>query len=110
MDSRGMLGRTAHVFAPHLFLCELDPNEGLHCSEEFPPWPVLHAMVLFDVLLNAPDCQILDLQTHMHKCTGTNIIENVKNAKECYCDTTRYRPVRNVVLDIKWMYFNAVVS
>lgn len=56
--------RIAHVFVSHLFLCELDLNEWLYCSEEFPPWPVLYAMVLFDVLLNAPDCQILNLHTH----------------------------------------------
>lgn len=68
IDTRGIYEvgeeKSAHVFASHLFLCELDLNEGLHCTEEFPPRPVLHAMVLFDVLLNAPDCQILDLHTH----------------------------------------------
>lgn len=48
--------RSAHVFASHLLLCELDLNEGLHCGEELPPWPVLHATVLYDVLLDATDC------------------------------------------------------
>lgn len=48
--------RSAHVFAAHLLLGELDLNEGLHCGEELPPWPVLHATVLYDVLLDATDC------------------------------------------------------
>jgi len=48
--------RSAHVFALHLFLCELDLNEGLDCSEELPPWPVLHTTILCDVFLDAPDC------------------------------------------------------
>lgn len=69
--------RIAHVFVSHLFLRELDLYKWLHCSEEFPPWPVLYAMVLFNVLLNASDCQILNLHTHMQK--GKNI--NVENAK-----------------------------
>lgn len=42
------------------------------------------------------------MQGHKHN--------NVKNANKCYCDTTLYIPVCNVVLDIKWMHFNAVVS
>lgn len=48
--------RSAHVFASHLLLGELDFNEGLDCGEELPPWPVLHTTVLVDVLLDTTDC------------------------------------------------------
>lgn len=50
------VGKFAHVFIPHLFLCELDFNEGLDCGKELPPGPVLHSTVLLDVFLNTPDC------------------------------------------------------
>lgn len=59
--------RSAHVFSSHLLLSELDLNEGLHCGEELPPWPVLHATVLVDVFLDATDCQILNLNTRTGK-------------------------------------------
>lgn len=64
--------RSAHVFASHLLLGELDLNEGLHCGEELPPRPVLHATVLVDVLLDATDCQILNLNTQMEEAAVTN--------------------------------------
>lgn len=57
--------KSSHVFALHLLLAELDLNEWLHCGEELPPWPVLHAAVLVDVLLDAADRQILNLKTQM---------------------------------------------
>lgn len=53
--------RSAHVFATHLILSELDLNERLDCGEDLPPWPVLHAVVLLDVFLDAADCKILNL-------------------------------------------------
>lgn len=48
--------RSAHVFASHLLLGELDLDKGLDCGEELPPWPVLHTVVLLDVFLDATDC------------------------------------------------------
>lgn len=54
--------RRAHVFAADLLLRQLDLDEGPDGGEEPPPGPVLHAVVLLDVLLDAADGQILDLQ------------------------------------------------
>lgn len=48
--------RSAHVFALHLLLGEMDLNEGLDCGEELPPRPALHTTVLLNVFLDAPDC------------------------------------------------------
>lgn len=62
--------RSAHVFASHLLLCELDLNEGLDRCEKLPPWPVLHTMILLDVFLDAPDCQILNLKTYGEEVTA----------------------------------------
>lgn len=64
-------GKSAHVFALHLLLGELNLDEGLHCGEELPPRPVLHATVLIDVLLDAADGQILNLNTHTRERTVT---------------------------------------
>lgn len=50
-----------HVFAADLVLGELHLDEGPHRGEELPPGPILHPFVLLDVLLHAPDGQILDL-------------------------------------------------
>lgn len=47
---------SAHVFASHLLLGELDLDEGLDCGEDLPPGPVLHTAVLHDVFLDAADC------------------------------------------------------
>lgn len=52
----------AHVFAADLLLRQLDLDEGPDGGEEPPPGPVLHTVVLLDVLLDAADGQILDLQ------------------------------------------------
>lgn len=58
-DSRES-GRT-HVFASDLLLTELDLDERAHGGEDLPPGPVLHTPVLLNVLLDAADCQVLDL-------------------------------------------------
>lgn len=60
-------GKSAHIFALHLLLGELNLDEGLHGGEELPPRPVLHATVLIDVLLDAADCQILNLNTRVRE-------------------------------------------
>lgn len=70
--------RSAHVFASHLILSELDLNEGLDCGEELPPWPVLHTTVLVDVFLDAADGQILNL-----KNTYREIVTTEKHVQEC---------------------------
>lgn len=54
--------RRAYVFAADLLLRQLDLDEGPDGGEEPPPGPVLHAVVLLDVLLDAADGQVLDLQ------------------------------------------------
>lgn len=54
--------RCTHVFAADLLLRQLDLDEGPDSGEEPPPGPVLHAVVLLDVLLDAANGQILDLQ------------------------------------------------
>lgn len=58
--------RDTHVFATDLILSELHLDEGPHGGEELPPGPALHPLVLLDVLLHAPDGQILDL--HRVRC------------------------------------------
>lgn len=50
-----------HIFAPNLVLRQLNFNEGPDGGEELPPGPVLHTLVLLDVLLHAPNSQVLDL-------------------------------------------------
>ena len=74
--------RSPHVFASHLILSELDLNEGLDCGEDPPPWPVLHTTVLVDVLLDAADRQILNLNTHTEKKQSSKRNTN-RNAGVC---------------------------
>lgn len=52
----------AYVFSADLLFRELHLNERTDSGEDLPPWPSLHSSVLFNVLLNATDRQVLDLK------------------------------------------------
>lgn len=52
----------AYVFATDLLLCQLNLDEWTDGGKNLPPRPALHTSVLFDVFLNAADCQVLDLK------------------------------------------------
>lgn len=68
-----------HVFASQMLLGELHLDEGLHRGEEPPPLPVLHPTVLLNVLLDAADRQILDLNT------GRRSAERNANTRKPLC-------------------------
>lgn len=54
--------KKTHVFSSNLFFGELNLNKRSYCGEKLPPRPVLHAMILLNVLLDATYGQILDLR------------------------------------------------
>lgn len=54
-----------HVFPTDLFLSELHLYQRSDCGQELPPWPVFDTTILFNILLDTADGQILDLSnTH----------------------------------------------
>lgn len=54
--------KKTHIFSSNLFFGELNLYKRSYSGEKLPPRPVLHAMILLNVLLDATDGQILDLR------------------------------------------------